>query len=415
MKTKFLAVSLCFATLGLFAQKSELKTAEKALKKKDYAAALSAINSAEGLIANADAKTKSKFYFVKAQIFKGKNDYKSAAETFNKLMAFEKESGKATYTSKAQPMITEMVNDVATKGNKLYTEAKDYKAAAQNYYLVYLLSPQDTSFLYNAAISARQGEDYDASLKFLNELVDINYTGITTVYKATNKATNEVEDLGSKVNRDLMVKSGTYSNPKDEVTESKAGGILSSIAGVLIKLGKTEEAVAAIQKARSGNPSDLSLILAEADLYIKLKKMDEFAKLMKLAIEQSPNDPTLYFNLGVVNANQKNNKEAIEYYKKAIELKPDYADAYMNTAVVILSKEKAIVEEMNKNLSNFDKYDELAAKQKEVYKEALPYLQNADKYSRSESTVRTLLNLYETLEMEDKATEYRDIYKKMKG
>ena len=37
-----------------YAQKSEIKTAEKAIKKQDYTSAVSAINAAEALIANAD-------------------------------------------------------------------------------------------------------------------------------------------------------------------------------------------------------------------------------------------------------------------------------------------------------------------------------------------------------------------------
>ena len=68
---------------------------------------------------------------------------------------------------------------------------------------------------------------------------------------------------------------------------------------------------------------------------------------------------------------------------------------------------------MNKNLSNFKKYDELAAKQKEVYKEAIPFLEKADSLNRSVDTVKTLMNLYEVLEMTDKASEYRELYKSM--
>ena len=54
----------------------------------------------------------------------------------------------------------------------------------------------------------------------------------------------------------------------------------------------------------------------------------------------------------------------------------------MNLAVLILDEEKAIIDEMNENLSDFDKYEELQEKQKDVfYKKALPYLEKVDKYS----------------------------------
>jgi tetratricopeptide (TPR) repeat protein len=142
--------------------------------------------------------------------------------------------------------------------------------------------------------------------------------------------------------------------------------------------------------------------------------MDKFGELMKQAIELDPNNPTLFYNLGVVNAGQDKTEEAKGYYTKAIELKPDYADAYMNLAALILDEEKAIVEEMNKNLSNFDKYDELEGKQKDVYRKALPYLEKADELKRSTDTVRSLLNIYDILEMEEKADKLRPIYKEMR-
>jgi uncharacterized protein YdeI (BOF family) len=47
-----------------FAQKNELKAAEKAIKSGNYADAKAAVNSAESLIASADDKTKAQFYFL---------------------------------------------------------------------------------------------------------------------------------------------------------------------------------------------------------------------------------------------------------------------------------------------------------------------------------------------------------------
>ena len=86
----------------------------------------------------------------------------------------------------------------------------------------------------------------------------------------------------------------------------------------------------------------------------------------------------------------------------------------MNLAVLIMDEEKAIVEEMNKNLSDFDAYDALLAKQKDVYKKALPYLEKADKHGRSLNTVQILMNIYSTLEMTEKEKEYGVLYKKLR-
>ncbi len=413
MKTRLVALFL-LTSLVTFAQKSELKTAEKAIKKQDYASAINALKAAEGSIESADAKLKSKFYFLKGQAYMAKKDYGTASKAFKDLEAFEKKSGKVRYSDDAAPMMTQLIQDVAARGSKLYSE-KDYANASKDFYMVYELNPKDTTFMFNAAISATIGKDYDNALKYYKSLQDIGYTGISKGYYAINKETNKKENLGEKQSRDFMVKSGKYSNPTDETTESKLGDIAKNMAYIYNQQGKTEEAIGAIQKARSLYPKDLGLILSEADLYIKLNKMDKFGELMKLAVEQDPENPTLFFNLGAVNQDQKNNEEAKKYYEKAIELKPDYGDAYMNLGVLTLEKEAPIVEEMNKNLSDFKKYDELLLKQKAVYKEALPYLEKADQYARNIEIVKTLMNIYESLEMSEKAKKYRELYKELRG
>jgi tetratricopeptide (TPR) repeat protein len=414
MKKQIIALSLGLITIGTFAQKNELKAAEKAIKKQDYTTAITSITSVDAMANAMDAKYMAKYYFLKGQAYAGKKDYKVAAKAFNDLMAYEKESGKAKYTGKAAPMLNNLITEVSNKAIALYNDDKDYKNASENFYLTYLLSPTDTSFLFNAAVSSSLAEDYDVALKHYKELKSIGYNGISTQYLATNKASGAEENLGSKTQRDTMVKLGQYSNPRDESSESKRTSIVKSIGQILVTQGKVDEAIVAVKEAREMNPKDLNLLLTEADLYIKLDKMDKFGELMKEAIELDPNNPTLFYNLGVVNAGQDKTEEAKGYYKKAIELKPDYADAYMNLAALILDEEKAIVEEMNKNLSNFDKYDELEGKQKDVYRKALPYLEKADELKRSTDTVRSLLNIYDILEMEEKADKLRPIYKEMR-
>jgi tetratricopeptide (TPR) repeat protein len=415
MKNQILALSFGLMTIGTFAQKAELKAAEKAIKKSEFAAALTAVNSLDAMEATMEAKYKAKYYYLKGQALSGQDSYSESADAFNKLFAYEIEIGKDKYTKLAQPMLNSMIEKISNKAAKLYNDDKDYKGASENFYLTYSLYPADTTTLYNAAISASLAKEYDVALGFYNELKTIGYTGVLTQYLAVNKETNETENLGGKGQRDLMVKTGGYINPTDETTESKQIEIIKNIGYILVSQGKTEEAIIAIKEARKSNPKDLNLLLNEADLYVKLEQMDKFGDLMEEAIKLDPMNPTLFFNLGVVNQNQKKTDEALRYYKKAIELKPDYADAYMNLSAAILSGQLAIVEEMNKNLSNFKKYDELEAKQKDLYKKALPFLEKADGIKRTLETVRSLLNIYDILEMTDKADVLRPIYKEMRG
>lgn len=414
MKKQIMALSLGLITIGTFAQKKELRIAEKALKGNDFTSALTVIKSIESSIESADDKYKSMFYFLKGKALAGKKDYQNAADNFNKLMAFDKRVGKDRYASQAAPILNKMIQEVSNNAIDLYNNKKDYKAAAKNFYLTYVLSPKDTSFAYNAAVSATQAKDYDAALKYYQELNKVGYTGVEVQYVATNKSTGKEEAFPSKVMRDLSVKSKTHIKPVVKTSGSKKATIVKNVALILKEQGKTDEAIAALAEARKANPKDLNLILNEAEMYSKLNRMDKFGDLMKEAVKLNPNDATLYYNLGVVNFNQGRVEEAKKYYKKAIELKPDYSDAYMNMAALVLEKDTVIVEEMNKNLNNHKKYEELEGQRKAVYNEALPYLQKADSLNRNVDVVRSLMNIYELLENESKASEYRNLYKSMK-
>ena len=90
MKKQIIALSFALMSIGVFAQKNELKAAEKAIKKEQYADALTAITAAEALMGNMDAKSTAKFYFLKAQgLCMDKKDTR-AADAFEQLFAYER-------------------------------------------------------------------------------------------------------------------------------------------------------------------------------------------------------------------------------------------------------------------------------------------------------------------------------------
>jgi tetratricopeptide (TPR) repeat protein len=419
MKKQFITLLAIFIGLSTYAQKDEIKAAEKALKSGDVATAKSSVDQAEGLIANADDKIKANFYFVKAKTYYDvakknpsldPNAYDTAAKTFQKLISFEKEIGKDKYTEEAQPLLNALVGDVSQKGIKEYQD-KNYTAATKSLYQTYELSKKDTLFLEYAANAAYLDENYDTALDYFKRLKEMGYTGITTEYSATNIETGEVENFASKSQMDILVKSNQYKDPKVEISESKRATVVKNIAYILVEKGEVENAITAVQEARKIAPGDINILLTEANLLLKLGKKDEFAALMKEAIKQDPNNPNLHFNVGVINQEQGNVEEAKSYYNKAIELDPNYADAYINLGALTLEKDKEFVEEMNKNLSNFSKYDAIKAKQKELYKEVLPFYEKAYTIKKKDiEIVRTLMSLYENLEIDDKFKEMKAIW-----
>ena len=218
-------------------KKTNLKAVEKAIKKGAFNEAKAIIATLEATEDSMDPKYKAKYFYLKGSAY-GKSNVKKAADAYNQLFDYEKSTGKPKYTKLAKPQLNELIQTVSKKAVAQYGE-KNYKGATENFYLTYKLSPTDTTFLYNAAISASIAKDYDASLKYYKELQEINYTGITTQYLAVNKATGKEEDLGTKSNRNAMVKFGKYTKPTDKTSESKQSDIIKNIGYIYVSSRKT--------------------------------------------------------------------------------------------------------------------------------------------------------------------------------
>jgi len=425
MRKQLLILSALFLSMTVFGQKNELKTAEKAVKSNDFVAAMAAINQAEGLIANADQKTKAKFYYLrgKALYQNGSDnaDIQKVGEAFNQLIDYEKETNKQKYTNEFGGLLNKLISSTAEKASADYSlaiqtkESTDYLKAAKNFNQVYALSPRDTSFLDNSALVYYFAKDYETSKKLYEKLLDLNYTGITTIYVATNKEDGKEITFSDKKAMDLQVKLGIVENPREEAKDSRREFIFKNLAQNYAALEDNSKALEIITQGRTEFPKSYSLLIDEANIYYKLGDNNKFKEKLEEAITMNPTDPTLYYNVGVMNMDQKNIDEAIKYFEKAIELKPDYGDAYNNIGAAIIEKVNPIIEEMNKSLSDFDKYDKLQAQQFEIYKSAIPYYEKAYELdSNNISVIQTLMGLYENLEMTEKLDAIRPIYEELK-
>ena len=419
MRKQFITLLAICIGMSAYAQKDEIKAAEKALKNGELPAAKSSVDQAEGLLTNADDKTKAKFYFLKAKTYYDiakknpaldANAFDVAGKSFQDLIAFEKQTGKQKYTVEAEPMLNTLISDISNQGIEEY-RLKDFTSAKKTLFKTYVLSKKDTAFLEYAANAAYLDKDFDIALSHFRKLKELGYTGIATSYMATNVESGANETFGSKSQMDLMVKTGKYKEPKIEVSESKTASVIKNIAWILVEKGEVENAISAVQEARDVDPKDINMILTQANLLLKLDKKKEFADLMKEAILQDPNNAMLHFNVGVINQQEGNIEEAKIYYKKAIELDPEYADAYINLGAAMLEKDKELVDEMNKSLSNFKKYDAIKAKQLELYKEVLPFYEKAYSLKKDDlDIVRTLMSMYENLEINDKFKEMKALW-----
>ncbi|NBL65195.1 tetratricopeptide repeat protein [Flavobacterium sp. NST-5] len=413
MKIKYVVLASAFLFSGtVLAQKDEIKAAEKSLKNGNAAEAKASLDQAESKISGADDSMKAQFYFLKGNALMdigmktGGNDLVAAAKAFQESIAIEKASKKNKYTKEAQEKVDRLKGELINASIK-DNQVKNYKASAEKLYNVYLLDESQPLYLYYAAGSAVNGQDYDTALNYYNKLKELNYSGEGTFYSATSKLSGEDENFASLAERDKAVKLGTHENPKTIKEPSKRGEIYKNIALIYSSQGKNEEAKKAIVEARAANPDDFSLLTTEANLYLQSKDMASYKRIMDEVIAKNPSDPNIYFNLGVIAADAKEYAKAEEYYKKAISLDPNYVNAYLNLSVMKLSSDNDIVEEMNK-LGNTPKenkrYDELKAKRQTIFESTIPYLKKANELDpKNEDVARTLINVYNYLEMTSEA------------
>lgn len=422
MKCKYVILaSALLISVATFAQKDQIKAAEKALKGGNAQEAITILQGAESASATAPDGEKAQYFFVKGNAYldlanknveTGKN-LSLAAESYQSLLAVEKTSGKDKFTTQAAASIVEIKYKLI---NSAIADSKvdKHSIAAKELYDAYLLDKKDTLNLYYSASTYVNAKDYDTAYKLYDDLKKMNFSGKGMNYFATNKLTKE-EDIYSNVKeRDQYVKIGTHEKPRNEVVPSKRGEIYKNMALILVQNGKIEEAKKAVSDARKANPEDTSLILTEANLFLETKDFETYKKLVAEALVKNPNDADLVFNLGVISANAKNPLDAEKYYKRVMEIDPKYINAYINLAALKLEDEKVIIDEMNKlgtSTKDMKRYEELKTKRENIFKSAIPYLQKAVELGPTNSdVVKTLLNVYSALEM---TTEYKALKAKM--
>jgi len=402
MKTKiFILAAMSFTMVG-FAQKNEIKDAEKALKGGDAMAAKTTLEAASGMISGADAKVQAQYHFLRGKIYsdlakKGNNSaFTEAVSSFQQVVSIEEKSGKSKFTNETNQRLAAVTADlvnsaVEDNGNK------NYKEAAEKLYMSYKISPKDTSYLYYAASSAVNGAHYEQALTYYNELQEIGYDGSGVVYKATNNDTGEIEIM-DKVQRDLMVKSGTYKDPLDEKTPSKKAEIVKNTALIYGQLGQDDKALEAYSKARASNPDDVNLVLQEANLHYKLGDKDKFKELMAQAVTMEPENADLHYNIGVINMEQGNIAEARASYIKALEANPKYTNAQLNLSTTYVNEGNGLIDEMNtlgNSRSDIARYEELKQQKDDLFRQGAKILEDALKLEpENQGLLSQLKNIY---------------------
>ena len=408
---KYLILGFVMIFVGsISAQKKELRNAGKALDKGNFEKATMALNVAEALLESMDDKQKSEFHLLKSKLYFN-GGAANLEDTVMAIEAFEKVSNPNNAQSKEKHLVN-LINHLVNKGSD-FVEKNDYSSASDCFSNAYRISKKDTIYLYYAASSSVNAKEYDKSLTMYKELKSLNFTGIEKQYFALNIITNMEEAFDNKLLRDATVQAKTHSNPTEKKSKSRYPEIIKNMALIYNQMGDTEKALGAMLEARAENPDDLNLILTEANVYYAMGNIDKFKSLLEYATELDSENPELQYNLGVIAAEANDVENAKKYYTRAIELNPKYINAYINLAALILGQEESIIDEMNNlgtSAADDRRYDELRLERKELYFEAIPYLEQViDIDSNNFQAARTLSNIYSATGDDVNAKKYREL------
>lgn len=376
-----------------FAQKKELRKAQKLYDAGDIAAAQQVLTEFQSLLENSDEKTKPNYNFLKGKIARVNKEFQIA---YDILMPLKEVAALQTNVSQELNLLAaDIVNSAIDDNAK-----NDFESSAKKLYLAYQIDKEaNEDYLYFAASSAVNASLYETALEYYMALRDLNYTGIETKYFVTEvKTENEIEVTESEYG--IYKKSKTYKDFREEKTPSKFPEIVKNIALIYAQMGDNEKAMDAVKEARLSNPNDINLILTEANIYIQLDEKAKFQSLMSEAIAQDPDNANLFYNLAVVTADLGDKAAAMKYYQKAIEIDPNYQNAYLNMVALILEGEQQIVEEMNSlgtSAKDNARYDALKLDRENLYKECIPILKELINLDKNEDAIKTLMNIYGTL------------------
>jgi len=382
-----------------FSQKKELRKALKEYDKGNIELASKILSENQSIFESADQKVKLNYYLVRGKIARDNKNFQLAFDLLTPIK--DAASIKDQVVTQLNLLSNEIVNSAIDDNEK-----GDFKSSTEKLYLAYLIDPEfNIDYLYFAASSAVNDDSFDVALGYYNQLKEMGYTGVVTKYYVT-EIESKVEEEVTESEFKLYQKSKDYENHRTEDTPSKFPEIVKNIALIHAQMGDNDKAIAAVKEARLSNPTDLNLILTEANIYSQLDEKEKFQSLMNEAINQDPENATLYYNIAVVSSDLGEKESARDYYEKAIEIDPSYQNAYLNLVALILEGEQVIVEQMNSlgtSAADNVKYDALKLDRENLYSECIPILKSLieigedDDDGPNKDAIKTLMNIYGTV------------------
>ncbi|HEX2395748.1 MAG TPA: tetratricopeptide repeat protein [Bacteroidales bacterium] len=253
-------------------------------------------------------------------------------------------------------------------------EAQDYQSSYENFnnilklnQLPHMNNQIDTIIVYFAGRAAFENKDYAEASRLFEQTASYNYND-PLLYVLRKQAFFGIGDTAKGVE---AINEGFNRYPEDQ-------SIMIEMINYYLDTDQAEQALGMIQKAKAGDPNNVSYTFTEGTLYDKMGRIEDAEKA----------------------------------YKQCIEMKPDYYDAHYNLGVLYYNEAVKIYEEAS-NIADNAAFEKKQAEGDEALKLAIPYMEkvaametsNQGEFDTKRSALETLRTVYYRLKMEDKRQE----------
>lgn len=355
MKKLVLGISLLVATTT-FAQKDELKTLKKLYDKEqlsveDFAKYKETLVKLESVATTEDDKVASDYYKAMSPLA----EMATLGAQPNPMM-IQKIFTPEAFTGMVNTMRSTLDYETKT-GKKFFTDDINKNITSMKPIFTHMALTYNNTKKYKEA-SRVFYNTYKLDNKDVMNLENAAITALqASEFVDAEKYYREIKTIGFK---------GTGLGK----FQSKEAEVLKTIAALSSTNNNNEQAKIDFKEALALNTEDIQLEIDHANLYYKLKDIETYKKLITEVIAKDPNNAQLQYNVGFL----------------------------------ALADDEKLVDEINANLKNPKKYDELMAKRKAMFNTALPYFERAHQLDATNEDTKNVLRLtYETLGLKDKA------------
>jgi tetratricopeptide (TPR) repeat protein len=357
---KIVLGALLLAFASTYAQKDELKTLKKLYDKDQL---------------SADDFSKYKETVLKLEALASTDDDKVAASFYKAMQPLAEMS---TMGAQPNPMMIQKLftPDVFTSMVKGMRTTLDYETKTGKKVFSEDIIETITSFkpiFMQMALVFNNSKKYKEASRVFYNTYQLDPSDVSNLENAAITAMQaEAYIDAEKYYREI--KTVGFSGTGLKKFASKPEEVAKNIFALSFFNKNDEQAKMDFLEAIKLNPDDVQIQIDHATIYYRNNDVATYQKLIEGILEKDPNNAQLQYNVGFL----------------------------------LLNEDTKIVEEINANLKNINKYDELKAKRKAMFLKALPYFERAHQLDvTNEDTKKTLRLCYETIGMKDRAASVK--------